>query len=155
MRRTAGHRIALKGRRVEGGMDSASTFCTLLDVEAKGSVTVEVNFGLLNSEKGMRTIAFGVPLLPPLPCDLVWGRLVWQLRQSFLVLPKPGTLSKRDFHKPLTIVHTNSVGSNCIAMMDRACFPPGHSSADSRASPATGKEGGLIALLRFYIHNPI
>lgn len=44
MRRTAGHRIALKGRRVEGGMDSASTFCTLLDVEAKGSVTVEVMF---------------------------------------------------------------------------------------------------------------
>lgn len=42
MRRKAGHRIALKGRRAEGGMDSAATLCTLLDVEAKGSVTAEV-----------------------------------------------------------------------------------------------------------------
>lgn len=44
MRQKAGHRIGLKVRRVEGGMDSAATFCTFLDVEAKGSVPVEVTF---------------------------------------------------------------------------------------------------------------
>lgn len=103
----------------------------------------------------MRTIAFGVPLLPSLSCDLAEEDLCGSFGKAFLCCPKaPATLSKHDFHKPLTIVHTNSVGSNCIAMMDRACFLPGHSS-DSHASPATGKEGGLIVLLIFYIHNPI